>query len=303
MGEIFSKILSMLAIVVIGYFIKRIGLVKREDFHVISNILIYVTIPAAVLVNFDGFEMDFSLLILPVIAIVFFFIACFGANLAGRGSSPEDRSFLVLNSSAFNTGAFTLAFIQALLPQASVVTVMLFDLGNCSTTAVFSYIVANTILQGKTRVSLKYVVHQLTHSFVFMLSVTMATMSILHIGIPSFLIAPAKLIAPANVFLAMLSVGIGMEINFKRSELTILLKAVLVRYCVAIPMALMCWFLLPFGLEVRLAMVLVSFSPATLFGAMYTAKLGGNYALANSIISVTIMISTVIMTAMVLILF
>ena len=59
---------------------------------------------------------------------------------------------------------------------------------------------------------------------------------------------------------------------------------------------------LPFDENVRLAMVLVSFSPSTLFGALYTAALGGNYPLANTVISVSIMISTAIMTLLVMLL-
>ena len=55
MGSVFVKILCMLAIMAIGYFIKRIGLVKQSDFHSISNIIIYVTVPASVLINFNGF--------------------------------------------------------------------------------------------------------------------------------------------------------------------------------------------------------------------------------------------------------
>ena len=135
-----------------------------------------------------------------------------------------------------------------------------------------------------------------------MVYMTVTVVGLLEIPIPRFLLAPAELIAPANVFLAMLAVGIGMEINMERSELRTLLKCLGVRYAMAVPLALVSWFLLPFDENVRLAMVLVSFSPSTLFGALYTAALGGNYPLANTVISVSIMISTAIMTLLVMLL-
>ena len=302
MGSVFVKILCMLAIMAIGYFIKRIGLVKQSDFHSISNIIIYVTVPASVLINFNGFKLDPSMLMISVLAIVFFFIAS-GLSLRLTRSQPKDeRAFVLLNSTAYNTGAFTLAFIQALLPPACAVTVTVFDIGNCSTTAVFCYMLASMVLAGKTHVTPRYVIHRLTHSFVFMVYMTVTVVGLLEIPIPRFLLAPAELIAPANVFLAMLAVGIGMEINMERSELRTLLKCLGVRYAMAVPLALVSWFLLPFDENVRLAMVLVSFSPSTLFGALYTAALGGNYPLANTVISVSIMISTAIMTLLVMLL-
>jgi predicted Na+-dependent transporter len=100
----------------------------------------------------------------------------------------------------------------------------------------------------------------------------------------------------------MLSVGIGMEINIKRNEIVQLLKCLGVRYVMALPLALLSWFVLPFDEYVRLALVLLAFSPATLFGALYTAALGGNYPLANTVISVSIIISTAIMTVLVMVL-
>ena len=286
----------------LGYFIKRIGLVKQSDFHSISNIIIYVTVPAAVLRNFNGFELDPSMLLISLLAIVFFFLASALACRVSRGAAKEERAFIVLNSTAYNTGAFTLAFIQALLPATCAVTVTVFDIGNSSTTAVFSYMVASMILEGRVKVTPRYVIHQLTHSFVFMVYMAVTVAALFRIPIPSFLLAPAELIAPANVFLAMLSVGIGMEIRIKRSEIMQLLKCLGVRYAMAVPLALLSWFVLPFDEYVRLALVLLAFSPATLFGALYTASLGGNYPLANTVISVSIMISTAIMTVLIMLL-
>ncbi|MGE4353798.1 MAG: AEC family transporter [Oscillospiraceae bacterium] len=303
MIEIFSKILCMLSVIVIGFFLKKIGIVSRDDFHVLSKILIYVTIPASVIVNFNGFEMEYSMLILPVLAIVFFLVGCLTGTQLVKGGSREDKAFMVLNASAFNTGAFTMAFIQALLPSICVVTVMIFDIGNCTSTAVLSYIIASAILEGgKARLSLKYIIHELFRSFVFMMYLTLTIMSMLHIGVPEIILAPARLIAPANVFIAMLAVGVGMEINIQPSERTLLIKALIGRYAVAVVLALISWFLLPFGHDIRLAMTLVAFSPATAFGAMHTATLGGNYALSNTFISVSILISTAIMTVLVLLL-
>ncbi len=300
MNASLSKILSMFLIILIGSILRQCGLVRREDFRTISNLQIHVTFPAAILLNFDGFEIDPSMTILPVLAVTFFFLTCLVAVTLERKASREDKAFLVLNSSAYNVGAFAMVFAQNLLPAAGVVTVSLFDIGNCATTSVLCYIVASAVLSEHARITPRYVLSQLAHSFPFLCYFAATLLCILHIRLPELILTPARLIAPANTVLAMLSVGIGMNLHISRSELYLLLKAVGIRYAMAIPLAVICWFFLPFDQTMRTALLFVSFSSSTLFGAIYTDRLNGNYGLANTVISVTSIISTLIITVIML---
>ncbi|MGI6029655.1 MAG: AEC family transporter [Candidatus Heteroscillospira sp.] len=303
MNEALTRILSMFAIIIIGNLLRMTGLVKRDDFRTVTNIQIYVALPAAILLNFDGFQIDASFAVLPVLAIVFFFLTCLFITCTQRNKSRQDCAFLILNSSAYNTGGFSLVFAQNLLPSAGVVAVSLFDIGNCVTTSVFCYIVASAVLSERGKITPRYVVSQLLHSFPFLIYFTATALCLLRIRLPEFIMAPARLIAPANTVLAMLSVGIGMNLRISRSELKLLMKAVGYRYIMAVPLALICWFLLPFDKTMRMALLFVSFSSSTLFGAVYTAKIDGNYALANTVISVTSIISTLIVTCLMMYLY
>ena len=292
----------MFLIILIGNLLRQTGLVKREDFRTVSNIQIHATFPAAILLNFDGFEIDPKMAAIPILAVVFFFLTCFLVIRLERKASREECAFLVLNSSAYNTGAFAMVFAQNLLPAAGVVAVSLFDIGNCATTSVFCYIVASAVLNTRARITPGYVLRQLTHSFPFVVYFIATVLCILHIRLPELILTPARLMVPANTVLAMLAVGIGMDLHISRSELKLLLKAVGIRYVMAIPLALICWFLLPIDRTMRLALLFAAFSSSTLFGAIYTAKLEGNYGLANTVISVTSIISTVIITILMLVL-
>lgn len=292
----------MFVIIILGNVIRQAGLVKREDFRTVTNLQIYITLPAAIFLNFDGFQIDRSMIVLPILAVSFFFLACFVVILIEKRASRTDCAFLILNSTAYNTGGFAMVFAQTLLPAAGVVTVSLFDIGNCATTSVLCYIIASAVLSDKVKITPRYVLRQLTHSFPFLCYFTATALCLLHIPLPELILTPARLIAPANTVLAMLSVGIGMNLHISRSELKLLLKAVGIRYLMAIPLALICWFLLPFDQTMRTALLFVSFSSSTLFGAIYTAKIDGNYGLANTVISVTSIISTVIITGIMLVL-
>ena len=296
MGEIFSKILSMLVIIALGYALKYFGVVKREDFRILSTVLIHITVPAAVIVNFDGFIIQPSMAMIPLLCIAFFFLASGMCHMMTTKNTPTEQAFVLLNATTYNTGAFTMAFVQTLLPGSSVVAVSLFDIGNSPCCAVFNHIMAGSIMGKSKKIDAKFVVHQLTHSFTFMFYMIMTAKCLLRLPTPEFILVPAKLIAPANVVFAMLSVGVGMEFHFPKDEIMLLIKCLVIRFSTAIPLALICWYLLPFDHYIRLALVMVSFSPSTLFGALFTRDLGGNYALANTAISTSIIITTIILT-------
>ena len=62
MWEILARAGCFIAIILMGVLLRRIGFFKREDFHLLSKIVIRITLPAAIITNFAGRELDYSLL-------------------------------------------------------------------------------------------------------------------------------------------------------------------------------------------------------------------------------------------------
>ena len=71
MLEILTRAGSFIAIIVLGYVLKRIGVFREEDFGVLSKICIRITLPAAIITSFAGKEIDPGLLLLLVLAVPF----------------------------------------------------------------------------------------------------------------------------------------------------------------------------------------------------------------------------------------
>ena len=90
MIETIGRILSMLALIALGYALKRIGIAKKEDFRVLTKFQIYVTLPAAIIQTFHGFKVNFSMFIVPVLALLFFFLNCGIAIISSKNNSRED---------------------------------------------------------------------------------------------------------------------------------------------------------------------------------------------------------------------
>ena len=78
-------------------------------------------------------------------------------------------------------------------------------------------------------------------------------------------------------------------------------EILLVRYGLAAVVALGCWFLLPFEFEVRLALMILAFSPIASAAPAFTAELKGDVGLASALNSVSILCSIAIILAILVI--
>ena len=69
MQEILTRAGCFVAIIIIGYVLRRIGFFKEEDFKVLSKIVLKITLPAAIISSFSGKEIDPSMLFLCLIGM------------------------------------------------------------------------------------------------------------------------------------------------------------------------------------------------------------------------------------------
>ena len=62
MQEILVRAGCFVAVILLGYMLRRIGFFKAEDFKVLSKIVLKITLPAAIVYSFSGKEIDPSML-------------------------------------------------------------------------------------------------------------------------------------------------------------------------------------------------------------------------------------------------
>ena len=104
MVDILVRSAGYVAVMVLGYLLRRGGVLRQEDFRVISTLVIKVTLPAAVIVNFSGKEMDVSQLTMMLLGLLIGCIYMALGYLVHRRDSVEERAFAVLNYSGYNIG-------------------------------------------------------------------------------------------------------------------------------------------------------------------------------------------------------
>ena len=297
MQDILLRAGSFIAIIVLGYVLKKIGFFKDEDFTILSKITIRITLPCAIVTSFAGKTIDPALLSLTFLAIGCGLIYVLIGYLMNRKNSREQQAFEMLNLPGYNIGCFAMPFIQNFLGPIGVIATSLFDVGNAVVCLGGSYGIACSIRDG-SGFSFNRVGKALITSVPFVTYLIAVILNLLHIRLPAAVIAWADIIKNANAFLAMLMIGVGFKLSASRRQLGYVLKMVLIRYGVAAVLALLFYNCLPFALEIRQALVVLVFSPIGAAVPAFTKELKADVGLSSALNSICILISIVIMVVL-----
>lgn len=303
MSVVLGRAAAFVSIIVMGYLLKRAGFFHAEDFHLLSKIMVRITLPCAIVYNFSSLTIDNSLLVMCLIGI--------GCNLllVGIGffvnlrNSGADKGFDMLNVSGYNIGNFTLPFVQNFLGPMGFAVTSLFDSGNAVMCTGLTYSMAAAVAGSDERTSFKKMAATLFSSIPFDCYLIMTLLTICQIRLPSVLVNFAQTGGNANAFMAMLVIGVGFGLSADRRKLARIGKVLGIRLAVSVLLSLGCYWLSPFSLEVRQTLAIIMLGPVSSVSPAFTGKIHGDIELASVINSLSILMSIVSITvALVLIL-
>lgn len=298
MLDMLTRAGCFLSIILLGIVLRRIGFFKESDFRLLSKIALRITLPALIVVHFSRVEIEWSMLSITLIAIGCGALYMAIGYLVNINKPKEQKAFSVLNYAGYNIGLFTMPFVLSFMGAAGAIVTGLFDVGNAFICLGGAYGVAASVKSG-CGLSFKRVFRALFTSVPFLFYMAMITVNLAGIKLPGFVISWAETIQNANAFLAMLMIGVGFKITASRDQIGQIVKVVLVRYSVATLLALVCYYLLPFSLEARQALVILVFSPIGSATPAFTEELGEDSGLSSAINSICILCSIVIMLILV----
>lgn len=293
MADILIRAGSFIGIIILGYVLKRIVFFKDEDFTILSRITIRITLPATIVTSFAGKEIDPSMLSLTFLAIGCGLIYIVVGYWINRKNSKEQQAFEMLNLPGYNIGTFVIPFAQSFLGPLGVIAVSLFDTGNAVICLGGAYSLAAMVKDG-SKFSLKKIAKALAKSVPFVFYIVMLMLNLLKVPIPGFVVSFAATIGSANAFMAMLMIGVGFKLSGDRFQIRTIVKLLSIRYGLATVFALIFYFLLPFPLEVRQALVILVYSPIGSAVPGFTGELKGDVGLSSALNSMAMVIGIII---------
>lgn len=294
MSDVLVQALSLIAVIVLGGFLRRIKLLSKEDFPKLSKLMLGVTLPAALTWNFHQFQIDFSLLYIIFIGFGVNMVSAAAGYFFNRQKSPEEKAFAVLHGGSYNIGAFAMPYLNAFMGPESLIYSSLFDIGNAVSSAGVNYSWALGLAKGE-KTSLRGFVLRMFHSPVFVTYIFLLFLQLFRLRLPEPIIHFAKLAGSGNTFLAMLIIGLGLELKLPRHKLKKAFGLLLRRYLLAVLFLFITWFGLPAGVSVRRTICVLYFAPLAAMISGFTAEADGDIELSSFINSITILVGIVAM--------
>jgi predicted permease len=205
-----------------------------------------------------------------------------------------------LNLPGYNIGNFTLPFVQSFVGPIGVITTSIFDVGNAFVCLGGAFGVASS-LKGEGKFSFKRILKALSRSVAFLTCVTMVTLGLLKISLPSPIVSLAEIVGGANAFLAMLMIGVGFKLSGDKSQIGTIVKMLAIRYGIALVFAALVYYFLPVEFEAKLAIMILAFSPIGSAVPGFTAEMKGDVGLSSALNSISIICSIVFIVTILMI--
>lgn len=300
MVDILIKASGFILVIIIGFCLKQFGLCTKEHGKFLSTVIMNITLPCALLSSINNLEITPILMLALGIGLGTNLLANLCGFLVAGKDTPLNKALMMINVAGFNIGTFALPFVQSFFPASFIAYVCLFDTGNALMCLGGTYTLASAVASTEEKMTFKSIIKKLFSSIPFCTYITLFFLSLFRIPVPQPLITMTSVAGNANAFLAMLMIGILLEVKLDLSEIQTIRKILVSRYALCTVVALIVYFILPINLEMKKMMVLCLLSPISSVAPVFSAQLGSDSPVPAACNSLSIIISIILMTTCIL---
>ena len=131
MFEIIEKIIPIILIFLLGYFLKSTKLLKEENASLFLKVVFYISLPALIILSSSSIKLSADLIYLPLAPLAIIFITFFVSFLIGRLLNlPRPTMGVLLTGTMIMNMGFLLPFFIAAYGNEGLAMASLFDFGN-----------------------------------------------------------------------------------------------------------------------------------------------------------------------------
>ena len=293
-ADVTNRIIVNLLLIAVGYLIKRVGLVSRDDGRILNRIVLYVTLPAVNLRVISATELSWELLMLPVLMFVAGLTMSRVAYRRGKALdlSRRDMGTFVISFCGV-MGSMAYPFAEAAFGAEGVRTVAISDLGNAIVIFGVAYSLSFHYSENADFSAWQIVKKVVTFfpllAFLVAVGLNLARVDVC--GVPGRLIDE---LAVVNSPLMLLSLGIYLDLDVSRSEFKVLGTQLLWKYGLGALVSVFTLIALPFTGATRAVTFLLPLMPTSLSTLLYSVEQELNPRFAAMLISLTMVVSLVI---------
>ena len=293
-----QKFLYIIVIIALGYLLKRFNILQEKDGQVISKIIFKITLPALVIVTFDSVKIEISLILIPIIVLIYGVVTtCLGLWVFKNEERELKGSFMIM-SSGYNVGLFAFPLVYAIWGMSGLTYFSMFDVGTSFLVFGIAYILGSYFSEEGLRLRPVEIGKKLSKSIPLMTYVIASILNFSHLKLPDMIINVASTISAANMPLSLLLLGLYLNFKFEKKFIKPILKFLTFRYGLGLLVGFTLFFLLPnddmFRYTILIGLVLPLAASSITYSVEFKYSMESTRLIAT-ISNITIVISIVIL--------
>jgi predicted permease len=301
MNPTIAESLPVISLVMVGFLLKKARVLNAEDGHLFSRLILNITLPAVIFLSIS--QADIEPLQLGILALSSFCISMVLRVLSGnitRILKIEDSiaGVVILASMVMNIGTLLYPVIHTVYGTEGVSRVAAFDIGNSLMASGYGYYIA-TCYGTKNPCGIRNSLIKVFSVPILWATIIGLIVNLLGVTVPAFLIKMLTPVSAANTPLAMIALGVFVNLKFPKWKLVSL--TVFLRMGVGFLLGLAIVFITNLqGLD-RVVVIMGSAMPIGMVPLVYAAAEGLDTEFAAACISLSIIIGVIITPLLLLI--
>jgi predicted permease len=283
-------LLSML-IIMLGYVFKRVNIIKEKDGESLSRIIFNITLPALIINTFNTIIIDFSLILITVIGIIYgLFMAILGVFVF-RNEDKKTRGMLSMLIPSFNIGLFAYPLVEAIWGHEGIKYFGMFDVGNSLVVFGISYIVAGYFSSESSDLNFTSISSKLLKSIPLLSYIIVFCLAVLDLHFPGVVLDFTKILAKANMPLSLLLLGVYLSFSLNASHIKNITKVLAVRYLTGLLVGTTFFFIMPFDKMFKYTMLIGFVLPVPTAVIQYAIEFDYDQNFIGTVANITILLS------------
>jgi malate permease and related proteins len=299
MNQANNVFLITLAIIAVGYSVKRMGFITENDGKTVSKLLMHTTFPALMLVSTMRIKLEPHLFIIPLAVLVLAGILLGIAWLVFQKYPNDLRGLLTMAAGGFNVGLFAFPIVEGIWGREGLVYAILFDIGNTIVVFGFIYTIGSYFsVKGNGSVDFKLILKKIARLMPLQGTLIGLTINALSIPVSPIITDFLEVLAKGNKPLVLLLMGIYLSFSFDKKQLVAASKVLAIRYAVGFLAVVLLCFFIPHSLlqSVLIACVVL---PVGLTLLPFSDDLNYDSRMAGLLVNLSLVISFAVMWGLV----
>ncbi|GAA4062698.1 AEC family transporter [Amphibacillus indicireducens] len=278
-------------IILLGFILKKIGLLKETDGSAISRLIFNLTLPALIIVSFHDLVFEPSLMILVLAGFVFGLVLAAVGIFVFNKEPNKAKGVLIMIVPGMNIGLFAYPLVEGIWGTEGIKYFGMLDAGNAFIVFGLTYLLGSYYIDRDEPIQFGTAIKKLTNSVPLMVYLFIFIIKFLQIQIPTLVVETASVISNANMPLSLLLLGLYLNFNFDRRYLKRLIKVMITRYGTSLIIGLLIFFFLPVSDMIRMTLLIGLSLPLPLTVIPYSEEFNYDSRFVVMVTNVTILFS------------